>query len=324
MRKSLAEITSPIEPELKQFQRQFREALKSKAPLLDRITMYIVRRKGKQMRPMFIFLSAKLFGEATPSSFRAASLVELLHTATLVHDDVVDESLERRGFFSVNALWKNKAAVLVGDYLLSRGLLLALDNQEFRMLQIVSQAVREMSEGEMLQMEKARRLDIREEVYFEIIRQKTASLIAASCAAGAASVTQDEEAIEKMRQFGEHLGIAFQIRDDLFDFGDGDAGKPQGNDLQEKKMTLPLIYALQKADAAKRRHLIDLIKNHNTEPERIREVSHYVLQSGGIEYAREAMYTWRDKAVEILRTFPENRARTALEELIEYVTERKK
>jgi octaprenyl-diphosphate synthase len=324
MRKSLAEITSPIEPELKQFQRQFREALKSKAPLLDRITMYIVRRKGKQMRPMFIFLSAKLFGEATPSSFRAASLVELLHTATLVHDDVVDESLERRGFFSVNALWKNKAAVLVGDYLLSRGLLLALDNQEFRMLQIVSQAVREMSEGEMLQMEKARRLDIREEIYFEIIRQKTASLIAASCAAGAASVTQDEEAIEKMRLFGEHLGIAFQIRDDLFDFGDGDAGKPQGNDLQEKKMTLPLIYALQKADAAKRRHLIDLIKNHNTEPERIREVSHYVLQSGGIEYAREAMYAWRDKAVEILRTFPENQARTALEELIEYVTERKK
>ncbi len=192
------------------------------------------------------------------------------------------------------------------------------------MLQIVSQAVREMSEGEMLQMEKARRLDIREEVYFEIIRQKTASLIAASCAAGAASVTRDEEAIEKMRLFGEHLGIAFQIRDDLFDFGDGDAGKPQGNDLQEKKMTLPLIYALQKAEASQRRHLIDLIKNHNTEPERIREVSHYVLQSGGIEYAREAMYAWRDKAVEILRTFPENRARTALEELIEYVTERKK
>jgi octaprenyl-diphosphate synthase len=224
----------------------------------------------------------------------------------------------------VNALWKNKAAVLVGDYLLSRGLLLALDNGEYRLLQIVSRAVREMSEGEMLQMEKARRLDIREEVYFDIIRQKTASLIAASCAAGAASVTDDTDAIERMRLFGEHVGIAFQIRDDLFDFGDGDPGKPQGNDLQEKKMTLPLIYALQHADASRRRRLIDLIKNHNTEPERIREVTNYVLQSGGIEYARQAMYDHREKALQVLRTFPDGTAKRALEELIEYVTERKK
>ena len=240
------DIQHPIDAELKAFESHFREAMRSPAPLLDRITYYIVRRKGKQVRPMFIFLSAKLCGEINPSTYSAASLVELLHTASLVHDDVVDDAYQRRGFFSINALWKNKVAVLVGDYLLSQGLLLALKNKEYRLLEIVSDAVKSMSEGELLQIEKARRLDIEEPVYYEIIRQKTASLIASACSAGAASATRDESVIETMRLFGEKIGIAFQIRDDLFDFGDEDVGKPLGIDIKEKKLTLPLIYALKR------------------------------------------------------------------------------
>lgn len=324
MSKSLSDIASPVDAEMKQFQRHFRDSMKSKVPLLDRITMYIIKRKGKQMRPMLVFLSAKMCGGVTPSTYHAASLVELLHTATLVHDDVVDESMERRGYFSLNALWKNKISVLVGDYLLSRGLLLSIENKEFRMLEIVSRAVREMSEGELLQIEKARRLDIREDIYYDIIQKKTASLIAAACAAGAASARQDEDTIEKVRCFGEALGIAFQIRDDLFDFGDGDAGKPQGNDLQEKKMTLPLIYALNNADKSTRRHMIGLIKNHNKEPDRIKEVTKFVLGSGGIEYARAAMYDYRDRSLALLREFPESESRDAMERLIVFTTERKK
>lgn len=322
--KSLNEITASISTELEQFQKHFRESMKSRVPLLDRVTYYIYRRKGKQVRPMFVFLAAKAAGGITPATYHAASLIELLHTATLVHDDVVDDSMERRGFFSINALWKNKIAVLVGDYLLSRGLLLALDNGEFRLLQITSNAVREMSEGELLQLEKARRLDITEEVYYEIIRRKTASLIASACGAGACSAGADEATIDTMKAFGEKIGIAFQIRDDLFDFGDGDAGKPQGNDLKEKKMTLPLIYALNNTDNKKKKYMINLIKNHNTESERIKEVSQFVIGSGGIAYAREAMYRYRQEAFDLLNTLPPSEARSALTELVTFVTERNK
>lgn len=276
------------------------------------------------MRPMFIFLSARVFGEVTPGTYTAASLIELLHTATLVHDDVVDDSLERRGFFSINALWKNKISVLVGDYLLSKGLMLSLEREEYRLLQIVSKAVKEMSEGELLQLEKARRLDIKEDIYFDIIRQKTASLIAAACSAGAASSGATPEQITAVKAFGEKIGIAFQIRDDLFDFGDGDAGKPQGNDLKEKKMTLPLIYALNNTDRSTRRHFINIIKNENKSEDRIKEVSKFVIESGGIEYARNIMYDYRAEAFEILKTFPENKARESLEQLVVFVTERKK
>ena len=320
---SLDSIKAPIERELDLFESHFREAMRSKVALLDKITYYIVRRKGKQVRPMFVFLSAKTCGDITESTYRAASLVELLHTATLVHDDVVDDAFERRGFFSINALWKNKIAVLVGDYLLSRGLLLSLENKEFRILEIVSGAVRAMSEGELLQIEKARRLDISEEVYYEIIKGKTASLIAAACSAGASS-TADEEQAEKMRQFGEKIGIAFQIRDDLFDLGTDDVGKPLGIDIKEKKMTLPLIFALQQAPKSEKKRIINLVKNHNENPEKVQEVIAFVRSSGGIDYAKEAMYRYRREAFEILHTFPESPARQSLEDLVVYVTERKK
>lgn len=298
--------------------------MNSKVSLLDRVSNFIVKRKGKQMRPMFILLSAKLCGGVTESTFHAANLIELLHTATLIHDDVVDDSMQRRGYFSLNALWGNKIAVLIGDYLLSRGLLLSVEHQEFQLLKITSTAVREMSEGELLQIEKARRLDIKEEVYFDIIRKKTASLIAAACAAGAASATDEPERIEQMRQLGEYIGIAFQIRDDLFDFGDGDAGKPQGNDLQEKKMTLPLIHALQCTDKATRRRMINIIKNENTNPKKIREVSEFVIQSPGIAYAQEKMYEYRKAGLDLLEQFPPSEARSALHDLIVFVTERKR
>lgn len=318
------DIQRPVEQELKAFESHFREAMRSPAPLLDRITYYIVRRKGKQMRPMFVFLAAKLCGEINPSTNSAASLVELLHTATLVHDDVVDDAYERRGFFSINALWKNKVAVLVGDYLFSQGMLLALKNKEYRLLEIVSDAVKAMSEGELLQIEKARRLDIEEPIYYEIIRQKTASLIASACSAGAASATRDESVIETMRLFGEKIGIAFQIRDDLFDFGDEDVGKPLGIDIKEKKMTLPLIYALKNTSKSERRHIISLIRRHSEDPAKVREVIAFVRQSGGMEYSKQAMLDYRAQAFQILHSFPHSEARQALEDLVVFVTERKK
>ncbi|MBK7410432.1 MAG: polyprenyl synthetase family protein [Saprospirales bacterium] len=324
MTKGIDAIKGPIEAELKEFERHFREATRSQVSLLDKITYYIVRRKGKQVRPMFVFLSAKLCGEITPSSYNAASLVELLHTATLVHDDVVDDSFERRGFFSINALWKNKIAVLVGDYLLSQGLLLALNNKEFKLLEIVSTAVKEMSEGELLQMEKARRLDIEEGVYYDIIRGKTASLIAAACGAGAASVTQDEEAIQRMRVFGEKIGMSFQIRDDLFDFGTDDVGKPLGIDIKEKKLTLPLIYALQHATPSDKRQILTLIRKYHDRDDKVREVIDFVRASGGMEYATEKMYGFRKEAFEQLHQFPDGPVRRALEELVVFVTDRKK
>lgn len=321
---SLNSIKRPIDKELVIFEDRFRDAMKSPVPLLDKVTHYIVRRKGKQMRPMFVFLCAKLCGGINDASYHAASLVELLHTATLVHDDVVDDSYERRGFFSINALWKNKIAVLVGDYLLAQGLLLALDNEEFKLLQIVSRAVRAMSEGELLQMEKARRLDIKEAVYYDIIEKKTASLIAAACCAGASTATKDPELLDKMYQFGLKIGIAFQIRDDLFDFGTDDVGKPLGIDIKEKKMTLPLIYALENTTKSNKRHYIKLIKNHNEEKDKVAEVIEFVRKSGGLAYAQKAMYDYRDSAFEILDTFEESETREALRDLVNYVTERKK
>ncbi|GAB4136618.1 MAG: polyprenyl synthetase family protein [Bacteroidia bacterium] len=318
------DIKAPVAEEMAVFEQRFRQSMKSSVPLLDKITQYIVKRKGKQLRPMFVFLSAKVCGGINDSTYRAAALIELLHTATLVHDDVVDDSNMRRGFFSVNALWKNKIAVLVGDYLLSRGLLLSVDNNDHHLLKITSEAVREMSEGELLQIEKARRLDIAEPVYFEIIRQKTASLIASCCASGAASVTQDKAIQEKMRLFGEYTGIAFQIKDDLFDYGDADIGKPTGIDIKEKKMTLPLIYALNNAEKSERRRIINLVKNHNEEPDQVAEVIRFVHASGGIRYAQEKMLEYRTKALDLLNEFPESPSRKSLADLVIYTTERTK
>ncbi len=324
MVKSLSSIKGPIENELKIFDERFKDAMKSRVAMLDKVTNYIVKRKGKQVRPMFVFLCAKLAGGVTESSYNAASLVEMLHTATLVHDDVVDDAVERRGFFSVNALWKKKIAVLVGDYLLSRGLLLALDNEEYDALQILSRAVKAMSEGEMLQLEKARRLDIKEDVYYDIIKAKTASLIAAACSAGTASATQDTEMVEKMRIFGEKIGMAFQIRDDLFDFGTDDVGKPLGIDIKEKKMTLPLIYALENCSSGEKRKMINNIKRHNENPEKVAEVIDFVRKSGGLDYANKIMLKFREEAFEILHTTPDCPARDSLEQLVLFVTERKK
>lgn len=324
MVKSLRNIQAPIAQELRIFEERFRDSMRSPVPLLDRITYYIVRRKGKQVRPMFIFLTAKLCREITDATYTAASLVELLHTASLVHDDVVDDANERRGFFSINALWKNKAAVLVGDFLLTRGLALALKDRQLQLLQIVSDAFEAITVGELLQLEKARRLDIDEEVYYEVIRKKTASLIASACAAGAASTTEDETVIEQMRLFGETIGMAFQIRDDLFDFGTSDVGKPLGIDIKEKKMTLPLIYALQKADNKQRKHIIRRIKRSSEEPATVREVIEFVKNSGGLEYAHQVMLDFRAKAFEILHSFPPSEARESLEDLVNFVVDREK
>lgn len=318
-------IKSPIASEMDTFETKFRESMKSQVPLLDKITHYIVKRKGKQMRPMFVFLSAKLTGTLNESSYTAASLIELLHTATLVHDDIVDDSTERRGFFSINALWKNKIAVLVGDYLLSRGLLLSVDNNEYRLLQIVSNSVREMSEGELLQIEKARKLNIDEAVYFEIIRQKTASLIASCCACGAASVKADETVIERMRLFGEKVGIAFQIKDDLLDYGMGkDIGKPVGIDIQEKKLTLPIIYVINRASFLDRRKMVNIIKNYNEDLDKVAWLMKYVIDNGGIDYATQKMMEYKNSALEILHSFPESDARKSLELLINYTIDRSK
>jgi octaprenyl-diphosphate synthase len=311
-----------LSKELKEFEIHFRQAVKSNVSLLDKIMQFIVKRKGKQMRPMFVLLSAKLGGEINDSTYRAASLVELLHTATLVHDDVVDDSLERRGFFSINALWKNKIAVLVGDYLLSKGLLLSLDNGDFRTLQILSTAVKLMSEGELLQMEKSRNLNLKEEIYFEIIKNKTASLVASSCAAGASTTFTNEADIEKMRIFGEKVGIAFQIKDDLFDYGNANVGKPTGNDIKEKKLTLPLIYTLNNVDAGLRRKLIYIVKNENTKKDRVKFVIDEVQKAGGIAYATERMFAYRDEALAVLHQFENTQVRAALEELVRYTTDR--
>jgi octaprenyl-diphosphate synthase len=312
-----------IHDELQIFEKNFAEAVKSQTPLLDRIMKYIIKRKGKQLRPMFVFLSAKLHGPVNDSTYRAAALVELLHTATLVHDDVVDESLERRGFFSINALWKNKIAVLVGDYLLSKGLLLSAEGGDYKHLEILSEAVKQMSEGELLQIEKSRKLNVKEDIYFEIIRSKTASLLSSACGVGAWSTSKDEAITKKMKLFGEKTGIAFQIKDDLFDYGNEDIGKPTGNDIKEKKLTLPLIYTLNKIENRKRRELIYIIKNENKNPEKVKVVLEAVAESGGTNYATIKMTEYRDEALKILHEFPESDVRNGLEELVRYTTDRK-
>src|SRR5688572_32532617 len=312
-----------LHEELIIFEKEFREAVKSNVPLLDRIMQFIVNRKGKQLRPMFVLLSAKLCGSLTETTYRAASLVELLHTATLVHDDVVDESPERRGFFSTYALWKTKISVLVGDYLLAKGLLLSLNNDDFQILKILSEAVRLMSEGELLQIEKSRSLNLSEDVYFEIIRNKTASLLASACAAGAYSTSQDHALAEKLRLFGEKVGIAFQIKDDLFDYSSDNIGKPTGNDIKEKKITLPLIYTLNNTDKQTRREIIYIIKNKNKDKEKVNWVIEKVKETGGISYATEKMNSYKNEALNVLWSFPESPIRKGLEDLVKYVTDRK-
>lgn len=325
MSATLKNIKAPIQTELLQFERHFREAMKSHVALLDRITYYIVKRKGKQIRPMFVFLSAKALNDGiNDNTYVAASLIELLHTASLVHDDVVDESMKRRGFFSINALWKNKVAVLVGDYLLTRGLAIALESKQYRQLEIVSEAVRLMSEGELLQIEKARKLDIKEDVYYDIIRQKTASLLASACSAGAASVTQDEEEIELFRQIGENIGMAFQIKDDLFDYGKSNIGKPRGIDIKEKKMTLPLIYSLNNADSKTKKQIINDIKKDSENPDVLQKVIAFVKDHGGLEYAENVMLEYQEKALNDLYKLQPSPARSSIEQLISYVTTREK
>jgi octaprenyl-diphosphate synthase len=315
-------LKAPIEKELEQFEQKFREVMRSHVSLLDKVNYYIYQRKGKQVRPMFIFLAAKMCGEVTEATYIGASLVELLHTATLVHDDVVDDSYERRGFFSVNALWKNKIAVLVGDYFLSKGLLLALDTRNYNLLHITSTAVKRMSEGELLQMEKARKLDIDESIYFEIIKNKTASLIAAACEVGAASTTDDAELIEKMRQIGEYIGISFQIKDDLFDYGEADIGKPRGIDIKERKMTLPLIYTLNNATSAEKKWIINIVKNHNEDKPKVDELIKFIKAKGGIKYTEDMMYEYKHRAFDIIKTIENSDAKTGLIDLVNYITER--
>ena len=319
-------IQQPIHQEMAAFENKFKEAMATKVPLLNRITHYIVRRKGKQMRPMFVFLVAKMVsnGNFNERTYRGAAVIELIHTATLVHDDVVDDSNKRRGFFSINALWKNKIAVLVGDFLLSKGLLLSIDNDDFDILKLISIAVREMSEGELLQIEKARRLDITEDVYFEIIRQKTATLIAACCGIGAASVGANKEEVDKMRLFGEYIGIAFQIKDDLFDYSDEQIGKPTGIDIKEQKMTLPLIHTLNNCSDKDRKWLINSVKNHNTNKKRVKEVIQFVKDNNGLAYTTKKMHDYKDKALDILNTYPDSEYKESLLTMIDYVVERKK
>jgi octaprenyl-diphosphate synthase len=311
-----------IKDELVLFEIHFKEAVKSRIALLDRIMQYIVKRKGKQMRPMFVLLCARLGGQINESTYRAASLVELVHTATLVHDDVVDDSLERRGFFSVNALWKNKIAILVGDYLLSKGLLLSLTNKDHHVLEILTEAFKLMSEGELLQFEKSRKLNLNEEVYYEIIKGKTASLLASACAAGASTTFENPEDVEKLKLFGEKVGMAFQIKDDLFDYGSSDIGKPTGNDIKEKKLTLPLIYTLNHCSPQIKRKLIYIVKNQNTEKEKVQFLLDTVVSHGGIRYATDKMHAFRDEALEILYQFPDSDIRKSLEELVRYTTDR--
>ena len=321
-----SQIKQPIIKEMELFEKKFYESMTSKVALLNRITYYIVNRKGKQMRPMFVFLTAKMVSEGIVNerTYRGACVIELIHTATLVHDDVVDDSNRRRGFFSINALWKNKIAVLVGDYLLSKGLLLSIDNGDFDLLKIISVAVREMSEGELLQIEKARRLDIDESIYYEIIRQKTATLIAACCALGAKSVSEDEILVEKMRKFGELIGMAFQIKDDLFDYTDDAIGKPTGIDIKEQKMTLPLIYALNNCSDQEKKWCINSIKNHNKDKKRVKEVIQFVKDKNGLHYAEEKMVQFQQEALELLQDFPTSIYKDSLTLMVNYVIERKK
>jgi octaprenyl-diphosphate synthase len=321
---SINEIKKPIAADIDAFEERFKASMQSSVPLLDRITHYIVKRKGKQIRPMFVFFSASICGGINDSTHRGAALVELLHTATLVHDDVVDNSYQRRGFFSINALWKNKIAVLVGDYLLSKGLLLSIDNGDFKLLKIVSEAVKQMSEGELLQVEKVRRMDVDEPIYYEVIRQKTASLIASCCACGAASAGADDETVEKMRLFGEKIGIAFQIKDDMFDFGTDDVGKPLGIDIKEKKVTLPLIYSLNNATSSERKRIINLVKNHNDDPKKIEQIIRFVNETGGLQYSETQMKIYQEEAFKILNTFPPSASRESLEQLVRFTTERNK
>ena len=324
MAKIIEKIKSPIAAEMKVFETKFYGAMKTNVSLLDRIMQYIVRRKGKQMRPMFVFLTAKLLGETPERTYRGAAMIELIHTATLVHDDVVDDSDMRRSFFSINALWQNKIAVLVGDYLLSKSVLLATENKDFDLLTVVSNAIREMSEGELLQIEKARNLDITEDIYFEIIRQKTATLIAACCEIGARSVDVSDEMASKMSRFGELAGIAFQIKDDLFDYTSANLiGKPIGIDIKEQKMTLPLIYSINTANPTEKRWLIRSVKKHNHNKKRVNEVIEYVKSHGGLNYARQAMYDYRDRALRVLEEFPDSEAKDSLETMLNYVVERK-
>jgi octaprenyl-diphosphate synthase len=320
----LKEIRKPILPEMQQFEKHFRDSMKSNIPLLNVITNYLLRRKGKQIRPMFVFLTAGLCGKITPSSYNAASLIELLHSASLIHDDVVDESYERRGFFSINALWKSKVSVLLGDYLLAKGLLLSVKEKEFELLKLVSDAVREMSEGELMQMQKSRKLNITKEEYFEIIRKKTATLIAACTACGAWSACQDNELTEKLRIFGEKVGMAFQIKDDLFDYQQkGFIGKPTGNDIKEKKFTLPLIHALEVCPEKERKHIIRTIRKHNNSATKVQEVIAFARSYEGLEYSERQMFDYRDKALEILSEMPDNQHKKSLQELVNYVVSRK-
>lgn len=324
--KVVSKIREPIEQEMELFEKKFYEAMTSKVALFNRITHYIVNRKGKQMRPMFVFLTAKLLnnGEVNERTYRGASVIELIHTATLVHDDVVDDSDKRRGFFSINALWKNKIAVLVGDYLLSKGMLLSIDHGDFDLLKIISVAVREMSEGELLQLEKARNLDVTEEVYYEIIRQKTATLIAACCGLGACSVKPDSDDVEAFKKFGEYCGMAFQIKDDLFDYADDKIGKPTGIDIREQKLTLPLIYALNHCSPDERKWLIRSVKVHHRDKARVKEVIRFVQEKGGLAYAQTIMHQFKEKALQVLDQYPESPYKASLREMVIYVVERKK
>ena len=318
-------IKLPIKKEMELFEKKFKESMHTNVPLLNRITYYIIRRKGKQMRPMFLFLIAKMVSDGgfDERTYRGASVVELIHTATLVHDDVVDDSNRRRGFFSINALWKNKIAVLVGDFLLSKGLLLSIDNEDFDLLKLISSAVREMSEGELLQIEKARKLDISEDIYFDIIRQKTATLIAACCGIGAASVGANEEIIQQMRKFGEYIGIAFQIKDDLFDYSDEKIGKPTGIDIKEQKMTLPLIYTLNTCSKKEKAWIINSVKKYNRDKTRVNEVIDFVKNHGGIEYTISKMNEYKNNALTILENFPDSECKSSLITMIHFVVERK-
>jgi octaprenyl-diphosphate synthase len=320
------QIKQPIAYEMELFEQKFQLAMASKVALLNRITHYIVNRKGKQMRPMFVFLVAKMVnnGEISERTFRGASVIELIHTATLVHDDVVDDSNRRRGFFSINALWKNKIAVLIGDYLLSKGLLMSIDNNDFDLLKIISVAVREMSEGELLQIEKARQLDITEDVYYDIIRQKTATLIAACCSLGAASVRPNSNEVDTMRKFGEFIGMAFQIKDDLFDYGEEAIGKPTGIDIKEQKMTLPLIYALNTCSKKEKAWLINSVKNYNKDKKRVKEVIAFVKAHGGLEYAVEKMKFFQKEAMALLSVYPDSPYKSSLMLMVDYVIDRKK
>ncbi len=320
---TLNQIKAPVDSHLKVFDARFRDAMSSDLPLLNKVTRYIVKRKGKQIRPLFVFFSAQLFGEISERTYRAASLVELLHTATLIHDDVVDDSNERRGFFSLNALWKNKISVLVGDYLLSKGLLLSLDNEDFDLLKTVSESVKEMSEGELLQIEKARSLDIEEKIYFEIIRKKTASLITSCITCGALSTGATKEDLSVLKQVGENAGIAFQIKDDILDFEKGQAkGKPTGVDIRDQKLTLPLIYLLQNAPYNDRRRIINTIKNHNQDPDRVAELIQMVFDSGGVDYACQHMQRYKGEAIRLMAELPDVPARDSLKQLIEFTVNR--